>query len=84
MFHEGINNFFVCLCKDDVTSEFEKLSKEQSEAVAIEKGASKEVIYTIDIPGKRNKVFKLCCFYATICTFVLSQQTRSIGSGRFM
>ena len=34
-----------------MTTEFDKIAKEQDEQTAIEKGASKETIYTIDIPG---------------------------------
>jgi len=44
---------------DDVTTEFDKIAKEQDEQTAIEKGASKETIYTIDIPANRHDLLGL-------------------------
>jgi len=56
-FHHLCFDFGIEL--DDVTSEFTKISKEISEEEAIKRGASKEVIYTIDVPANRYDLLGL-------------------------
>lgn len=56
-FEELCFNFGIEL--DGVTSEFKKVSKEISEEEAIKRDASKEVIYTIDIPANRYDLLGL-------------------------
>merc|ERR1719414_2903922 len=56
-FHDLCFDFGIEL--DDVTSEFTKIAKEISEEEAIKRGASKEVIYTIDVPANRYDLLGL-------------------------
>lgn len=56
-FHQLCFDFGIEL--DDVTSEFIKISKEISEEEAIKRNASKDVIYTIDVPANRYDLLGL-------------------------
>jgi len=59
---------------DDVTSEFMRVSKEKGEAEAIELGASKRIIYVLDVPANRYDLLGLEGFCNGVNVFLGRQQ----------